>query len=54
MCAVNPSRISKTFNEAALREVVEIVGRRTDALLKIVNHNVHGSQYIAAGHLLAL
>ena len=40
MCAVNPSRISKTFNEAALREVVEIVGRRTDALLEIVNHNV--------------
>jgi fatty acid synthase subunit alpha len=40
MCAVNPSRISKTFNEAALREVVEIVGRRTDALLEIVNYNV--------------
>jgi len=40
MCAVNPSRISKTFNEAALREVVEIVGRRADALLEIVNYNV--------------
>ena len=40
MCAVNLSRISKTFNEAALREVVEIVGRRTDALLEIVNYNV--------------
>ena len=40
MCAVNPSHISKTFNEAALHEVVEIVGRRTDALLKIVNYNV--------------
>jgi len=42
MCAVNPSRISKTFNEAALREVVEIVGRRTGALLEIVNYNVDG------------
>jgi malonyl CoA-acyl carrier protein transacylase len=40
MCAVNPSRISKTFNEVALREVVEIVGRRTDALLEIVNYNI--------------
>ena len=40
MCAVNPSRVSKTFNEAALGEVVEIVGRRTDALLEIVNYNV--------------
>ena len=41
MCTVNPSRISKTFNEAALREVVKIiVGRHTDALLEIVNYNV--------------
>ena len=40
-CAVNPSRTSKTFNEAVLREVVEIVGRRTDALLEIVNYNVN-------------
>ena len=40
MCAVNPSRVSKTFNEVALREVVEIVGRRTGALLEIVNYNV--------------
>jgi len=40
MSAVNPSRISKTFNEATLPEVVEIVGRRTDTLLEIVNYNV--------------
>jgi fatty acid synthase subunit alpha, fungi type len=40
MCAVNPSCISKTFNEAAIREVVEIVGRHTDSLLEIVNYNV--------------
>ena len=40
MCAVNPSRINKTFNEAAPREAVEIVGRRTDALLEIINYNV--------------
>jgi len=54
MCAVNPSRVSKTFNEAVLREVVEIVGRHTHALLKIVNYNVDESQYVAAGDLLAL
>ena len=40
MCAVNPSRISKTFNEAVLCEVIKIVGRRTGALLEIVNYNV--------------
>jgi fatty acid synthase subunit alpha len=39
VCAVNPSRISKTF-EAALCEVVEIVGTRTGALLEIVNYNI--------------
>jgi fatty acid synthase subunit alpha len=41
MCAVNPSWISKTFNEAALREVVEIVGCHTDALLEIMNYNIN-------------
>jgi malonyl CoA-acyl carrier protein transacylase len=39
MCAVT-SHISKTFNEAVLREVVEIVGRRTDTLPEIANYNV--------------
>src|ERR1700733_6703819 len=42
MCAVNPSCISKTFNKAALCEVIKIVGRRTSALLEIVNYNVDG------------
>jgi fatty acid synthase subunit alpha len=54
MCAVNPSRISKTFNEAALREVVEIVGTRTGALLEIVNYNVdvchHHSSHTPLAH----
>lgn len=40
MCAVNPSCISKTFNDAALREVVEVIARRSDVLLEIVNFNV--------------
>lgn len=40
MCAVNPSRISKTFNDAALREVVDTITHRTSLLLEIVNYNV--------------
>lgn len=54
MCAINPSRIGKTFSEVALREVVEAVSRRTDTLLQIVNFNVEGQQYVAAGELVAL
>lgn len=44
MCAVNPSRISKTFNDAALREVVDDITQRTCTLLEIVNFNVEVSQ----------
>ncbi|KAI0046589.1 fatty acid synthase [Auriscalpium vulgare] len=54
MCAVNPSRISKTFNDAALREVVDTICNRTGCLLEIVNFNVEGQQYVCAGELVAL
>ncbi|KAI0749711.1 fatty acid synthase [Daedaleopsis nitida] len=54
MCAVNPSRISKTFNDAALREVVDNISSRTGCLLEIVNFNVEGQQYVCAGELVAL
>jgi fatty acid synthase subunit alpha len=40
MCAVNPSRISATFTDAALREIVDSISQRTDTLLEIVNFNV--------------
>ena len=40
MCAVNPSRISKTFNDAALREVVDCIATKGNVLLEIVNFNV--------------
>jgi fatty acid synthase subunit alpha, fungi type len=43
MCAVNPSRISKSFTDAALREVVDDISRRTNCLLEIVNFNVEVS-----------
>jgi malonyl CoA-acyl carrier protein transacylase len=54
MVAINPSRIGKTFTDAALREVVDTVSSRTDTLLQIVNYNVDGQQYVAAGELVAL
>jgi fatty acid synthase subunit beta len=49
MCAVNPSRISKTFNEQALQYVVENITEVTGWLLEIVNYNVANMQYVAAG-----
>lgn len=43
MCAVNPSRVSGTFSDAALREVVEAISQHTGLLLEIVNFNVEAS-----------
>jgi fatty acid synthase subunit beta len=54
MCAVNPSRISKTFNEQALQYVVENVSEETGWLVEIVNYNVANMQYVCAGDLRAL
>ncbi|EEH21369.2 hypothetical protein PABG_03585 [Paracoccidioides brasiliensis Pb03] len=54
MCAVNPSRISKTFNEQALQYVVENISEETGWLLEIVNYNIANLQYVCAGDLRAL
>jgi len=54
MCAVNPSRIGKTFNESALQYVVENIAETTGWLLEIVNLNVYNQQYVCAGDLRAL
>ncbi|KAJ7041493.1 acyl transferase domain-containing protein [Mycena alexandri] len=54
MCVVNPSRISKTFTDAALREVVDGLTTSTGTLLEIVNYNVEGQQYVCASELVAL
>jgi fatty acid synthase subunit beta len=43
MCAVNPSRVSTTFSDAALCEVVDSIPTRTSSLLEIVNYNVEVS-----------
>ena len=50
MCAVNPSRISKTFNDKALREVVDDIANRTGCLLEIVNFNVEVSHMLRVGN----
>ncbi|KAL6898162.1 beta subunit of fatty acid synthase [Trichoderma evansii] len=54
MCAVNPSRISKTFNEEALQFVVDKIAEETGWLLEIVNYNIANMQYVCAGDLRAL
>ena len=54
MVAVNPSRVSKTFDQKCLEQVVEMIAKETETLLQIVNLNVDGRQYVCAGHLRAL
>ncbi|CAH7688898.1 acyl transferase domain-domain-containing protein [Phakopsora pachyrhizi] len=54
MAAVNPSRIGKSFSDAALREVVDTISKRCDVLLEIMNFNVEGQQYVTAGELVGL
>lgn len=54
MCAVNPSRISTTFDDRALRFVVDHISSQTKWLLEIVNYNVENTQYVTAGDLRAL
>jgi fatty acid synthase subunit beta len=49
MCAVNPSRIGKSFDDAALREVVDGISSKTNLLLQIVNFNVEVCQLSADG-----
>ncbi|ODV91402.1 hypothetical protein CANCADRAFT_32053 [Tortispora caseinolytica NRRL Y-17796] len=54
MCAVNPSRVSPTFDDKALRYVVDHIGVQTGWLLEIVNFNVENQQYVTAGDLRGL
>lgn len=54
MAAINPSRIGKSFNDSALREVVDTISKQCNVLLEIVNFNVEGQQYVTAGELVAL
>jgi malonyl CoA-acyl carrier protein transacylase/acyl dehydratase len=54
MMAANPSRISASFDETTLREIVKAVATTLKGLCEIVNFNVENQQYVVAGELLAL
>lgn len=54
MVAINPTRVNPTFNDSALRFVIDEVSLKTGWLLEIVNYNVENTQYVAAGDLRAL
>ncbi|KAJ2481042.1 fatty acid synthase alpha subunit Lsd1 [Coemansia sp. RSA 2131] len=49
MCAVNPSRVQKSFDELALANVIEAICQAREGLLEIVNYNVRQFQYVVAG-----
>ncbi|KAI9021639.1 fatty acid synthase [Phycomyces nitens] len=49
MAAVNPARVSKSFNDTALRYVVDSIARQSNDVLEIVNFNVENWQYVTAG-----
>ncbi|KAK0543591.1 hypothetical protein OC846_006365 [Tilletia horrida] len=50
----NPSRISPTFTDAALHEVIEAASKVSGRLLQTVNINVYHEQYVVAGKLVTL
>ncbi|KAJ2084471.1 fatty acid synthase alpha subunit Lsd1 [Coemansia sp. RSA 988] len=54
MVAVNPSRVGAAFSEKQLLAVVDEISTASPGLLEIVNYNVRGHQYVAAGSLTNL
>jgi len=44
VCAINPCRVGKTFDDAALREIVETISNDRDCLLEIVDFKVEVRQ----------
>ncbi|KAI9848828.1 MAG: beta subunit of fatty acid synthetase [Sclerophora amabilis] len=54
MVAVDPSRVSKSFDNQALERLVRIISSETKTLLEVVNYNVEGHQYVCAGELEGL
>lgn len=49
MCAVNPTRVSKSFSQDDLNWCVAEIARQTGGLLEVVNYNVLHLQYVCAG-----
>ncbi|QQK39827.1 Fatty acid synthase subunit beta, putative [Penicillium digitatum] len=54
MCAVNPTRVSKSFGQDDLSWCVAEIARQAKGLLEIVNYNVLSLQYVCAGDLRGL
>ncbi|KAJ2156003.1 fatty acid synthase alpha subunit Lsd1, partial [Coemansia sp. RSA 552] len=54
MVAVNPSRVSRVLDEETLQAAVNRVRSASPGLLQVVNYNVSGQQYVAAGTLTNL
>ncbi|PIA16009.1 hypothetical protein COEREDRAFT_43350, partial [Coemansia reversa NRRL 1564] len=54
MAAVDPSRVGWAFTEDMLTLVVDKISAGSAGLLEIVNYNVRGYQYVAAGTLANL
>lgn len=54
MMAVDPSRVNKAFNQAALESLVSLISSESGLLLELVNYNIASQQYVCAGHLRAL
>lgn len=54
MVATNPTRVSKTFTDQVLRQLITLIGEISGRLIEIVNYNVENWQYVVAGDLIAL
>lgn len=50
MCAVNPSRISKSFSDAALKEVVGTISMLSGSFLEIMNYNVEVCFFLTSSY----
>lgn len=61
MSAVNPSRVSSTFDQRALSFVIDLIRKHAKEnedvkkpVIEIVNYNVENYQYVVAGDLVSL
>ena len=54
MVAANPSRVGAGFTADHLFTLVDALGEQCGELLQVVNYNIRDSQYVVAGHVVAL
>jgi fatty acid synthase subunit beta len=51
MMAVDPSRVTDSFDLKKLEEIVTAIATESNSLLEVVNYNVKDKQYVCAGTL---